>query len=116
MSPSLNTSAPRKINPTLTPNLNDGSTPNRIGEPPSATSLQPHLDVGEPLEEPLEEPPSSPSLQSHLLIAALYTITVFLASIYPALITPEQNYFSLKRNKFNTIFRSEEHTSELQSP
>ena len=66
------------------------------------TNLTP--PIGGPTLNRMADPPLVPSLQSHLWITALYSSTVFLASFYTSLITPEDNYFSFKRNRFNTVF------------
>lgn len=45
-----------------------------------------------------------PSAGDHLKIAAIYPISLFLASFSTVLFTPQPTYFSLKRNIFNIFF------------
>lgn len=45
-----------------------------------------------------------PTLMDSAAILAIYPVTLALASLSTVLFTPQQNYFSYKRNIFNTVF------------
>jgi len=45
-----------------------------------------------------------PSVSDHLKVAAIYPISLFLASFSTVLFTPQPTYFSHKHNIFNTFF------------